>query len=370
MSNEEKFELQTNELDCPQCGSKMKYSPGQLSIKCDNCGFTKHIEIDERKKVYALAEIDYIAYINSNQQINIEQEEFVTVACPSCGAETNIDTSTIATSCPFCATPLVKEEQHIKKIIKPTAVLPFEVNKKACSDFFLKWLNQQWFLPNGVKKYARLNKFEGIYAPFWTFDAQTTTQYRGKRGENYYDTETYTTSDGRKQTRTVVRTRWYNVSGIVRDLFDDILIVATDKLPKFLIAKLKKWDLSKLVPYDRKVLAGFKALSYTIKITQSFEEAKQHIEEQIIYHIRRDIGGDQQIIDWYKINFDWITFKHILLPIWISSFVYKNKVYNFVVNGQTGEISGQRPYSILKIILFVLFIIGVIIGLYYLFGRT
>ena len=67
--------------------------------------------------------------------------------------------------------------------------------------------------------------------------------------------------------------------------------------------------------------------------------------------IRRDIGGDHQRIHTARSQFDDITFKHILLPVWISAYKYGGKSYRFLINGETGEVQGERPWSIAKIIL-------------------
>ncbi|MGQ0626962.1 MAG: hypothetical protein ACT4PL_02540, partial [Phycisphaerales bacterium] len=80
--------------------------------------------------------------------------------------------------------------------------------------------------------------------------------------------------------------------------------------------------------------------------------------------IRANIGGDQQRIHSRTPAYTEVRFKHILLPVWISSYRYLNKVYRFSVNARTGETHGQRPYSYWKIaalVLAILAVVGVII---------
>jgi hypothetical protein len=132
---------------------------------------------------------------------------------------------------------------------------------------------------------------------------------------------------------------------------------------------LEPWDLSKLVPFDKKYMSGLKAESYTKDIQKGFDEAKIIMSINIEYEIRKDIGGDHQRIDSKNTTYNDVTFKHVLLPIWISSYRFKNKIYRFVVNGESGKIEGERPVSVLKIILVIL-LIAAIIALIFIFSQS
>ena len=82
--------------------------------------------------------------------------------------------------------------------------------------------------------------------------------------------------------------------------------------------------------------------------------------------IRQQIGGDDQRIDKMHIVHNDISFKHILLPIWISAYQYKKNTYHFIINGRNGDVQGQRPYSAIKIafaifaVIFVIYIINIV----------
>ena len=54
-------------------------------------------------------------------------------------------------------------------------------------------------------------------------------------------------------------------------------------------------------------------------------------------------------------------YSYLLLPIWICNYYFKEKLYNFFINGNTGKVTGKVPRSPFKIILFVLFILGIIV---------
>jgi len=195
-------------------------------------------------------------------------------------------------------------------------------------------------------------KLAGVYVPCWTYDSETTTFYRGARGDDYSETERYTaTVNGRSvaRTRSVRKTRWRSASGTVWNRFDDVLVMAGKSLPRHYADRLEPWDLANLMPYADEFLSGFRAESYQVDLAQGFDRAREIMDDGIRESIRRDIGGDHQRIDSVKTGYDKITFKHILLPVWLSAFRYREKVYQTLINGRTGEVQGERPFSAWKI---------------------
>jgi hypothetical protein len=193
--------------------------------------------------------------------------------------------------------------------------------------------------------------------PHWTYDADSRTQYVGERGEDYWETETYTEIvNGHAETRTrqVLRTRWWPASGMVNNRFDDLLVLATASLPPKQAAHLQPWDLNHLVPYADEYLAGFAAESYQVDLRKGFDSARELAEPAIRQTVCGDIGGDHQRIASMQSEFFNVTFKHILLPLWISAYHYSGQSYRFVINARTGAVQGERPYSAGKIVLFVL----------------
>ncbi|MEO0587233.1 MAG: primosomal protein N' (replication factor Y) - superfamily II helicase, partial [Planctomycetota bacterium] len=159
----------------------------------------------------------------------------------------------------------------------------------------------------------------------------------------------YRDSKGNTRTRRVRKTRWYPASGVVGRAFDDVLVLGSDSLPRKKTEELEPWDLAALVDYDPAFVAGFTAEAYRVDLESGFGHATQIMDGVIRGDVRRDIGGDEQRIHSVKTQHDDITFKHILLPIWISSYRWKDKVYRFLVNGRTGEVQGERPWSWWKI---------------------
>ena len=164
------------------------------------------------------------------------------------------------------------------------------------------------------------------------------------------------------------KTRWIPISGNINGFVDDTLINAskqhTGKVPR----GVALWNLEKLQSFESSFLTGFVTEKYTIPLKDGHLEAQEEMQRIADTWARRDIGGDEQRVNTLNINLEEETFKHILLPVYISAYRYKGKEYSFFVNGENGSISGKRPYSFWKIFFAVL--AGILLfGLVYLFSK-
>jgi len=212
-------------------------------------------------------------------------------------------------------------------------------------------------------------KLTGIYLPYWTYDADSISYYSGERGIDKSSSQTYSVLENGKNVtkiREVKYTDWNNASGVIFHRFDDVLIPAGKTIPDNFNELIKPWKLDKLSPFKEDYMIGFRAEKYSIGVQDGFESAKYRMRSKIRELIKKDIGGDKQKIHSIKSSYDKIAFKHILLPLWMSSYKYKKKVYRFVVNGVTGELQGNRPWSWVKLLLFFLGI-GAVIALIIIF---
>ncbi|MDO6491174.1 MAG: DNA helicase PriA [Cellulophaga sp.] len=359
----EELKQSEQKKSCANCGAELKYKPGSQQLSCGYCGYEEFIE--QAKSSFEELELDhYLKAVGDNAYT----ETIELLHCKNCGANQHIEENYKSLHCVYCSEPLIIEDIEKEGWILPSAVVPFQIDTNKARGIFKNWVNGIWFAPDKLKKAALDPEgIRGLYIPHWTFDADMTADYVGRRGEYYYVTKTYKTKNG-TSTRQERRTRWYPASGRVNGFVDDILINASEKKQREIPAKVAFWNLKELKPYNSGFLAGFVTEKYTISLKdghhQSFTKAKE------IAHnwIRKDIGGDTQQISSADIKLKDETFKHILLPIYISAYNYDGKEYRFYVNGQTGKISGTRPYSFWKIFFLVLLIV-LIIGLFILFTQ-
>lgn len=356
---------------CPSCGADLLFEPRDGFLTCPYCG---------HKEAVAQSEAD-VTEQSFEQQLRIQPADMTTLAanalevqCQSCGAKSIFTPPEVAGRCEFCGVQIVTQPKSADPIVTPRGLLPFSVTQQTASAGLRQWLSSLWFAPNGLKRFAEPEAIHGIYIPFWTYDTSTTTYYTGQRGEYYYETETYYETDSKgnrvQRTRQVRHTRWYDASGTVHGAFDDVLIAATLSLPSHRLADLEPWDLDQLKPYNPAFLSGFKAQRYQVDLAEGFERAKQVIAPTIESDVRADIGGDEQQIDSLETNYRDVTFKHLLLPVYAGAYRYNGKLFQILVNGRTGEIQGDRPYSFWKIALLVVTILVVILILVLVFGNN
>lgn len=355
--------MEITKYTCSQCGGEIAYNIGAQGLKCPYCGFEREFEATPTLR-NEQTELPYEEHAQNEVIENAETIEIENVTCENCGADVTLSPTQTNAACDFCGGKIVAKG-HVTRAFKPHYILPFAITKDTSKKIFGDWLKRQRFAPSGFAKRARQDKpLNAVYIPYWTFDTNTHTQYEGERGEEYEETHT---ENGEEVTET--RIQWYHTSGTVTKTFDDILVPASNALPKRLATRLDEWRLDNLLPYDEQYTAGLAAEVYTLPLEEGYVDAKKEMDEAIEDAVKSDIGGDDQRINSLDTVYNNVTFKHILLPVWILYYCFKEKVYCVLINGETGEIEGERPWSVLKIALLVIFIIGVIVGGYFLYTK-
>jgi predicted RNA-binding Zn-ribbon protein involved in translation (DUF1610 family) len=342
------------QFPCRQCGASLVFEPGTTCLKCGYCG----TENDIAPLAEQIEELDFHLYAQ-DAAAGEQTQETLAVKCTACGAETDFTHDVAASKCPFCGAAIVATASS-RKQIKPRSVLPFHVKREQAGELFLRWVASLWFAPNDLGREAKRAGIDGVYVPAWTYDSNTSSRYTGERGDDYWETQHYTSMVNGKsvsQTRQVRRTRWRHASGAVSLRHDDVLVLASKSLPPKQADALEPWDLPSLVPYRDEYLSGFAAESYQVDLMQGFEVARGIMDERIRTAVRADIGGDHQRIHSVDTRYSDVTFKHILLPVWISAYRYHERVFRFLVNARTGELQGDRPWSAWKIALLVIAIL-------------
>ena len=346
---------------CQSCGADLTFAPGSTSLKCEYCGHEQVIgggdadgasqviqEHDFREGLQRARRIPASGLVQNGQEVE----------CKACGARTVVEGR--SDHCPYCDSPVVVAQAAKEELFAPESLLPFKLDRREARKKFEQWVASLWFAPSGLGQRAAADRIDGVYLPHWTYDSQTTTHYTGQRGEHYWEEESYTDAQGKRQTRRVRKTRWYPCSGVVRVPFDDVLVCASKSLPRWLTERLEPWDLHDLKPFEPAFLSGFVTERYAIDLEAGFKVAEGRMADVIRGAIRRDIGGDEQRIGSMRVHHANTTFKHLLLPLWISSFRWHGKVFRFTVNARTGEVAGERPWSWVKIALLVLAIVAVV----------
>ncbi len=217
-----------------------------------------------------------------------------------------------------------------------------------------------------MKKYGGGQKLNGVYLPFWTFDAHAESDWRAESGDYYTVDETvWVTRDGKhvQETRSVQKVRWYPSSGHHTGHYDDVLVYATQSVDVRILEKIYPFHTQQLLPYNPSYLSGWGAESYRIPLAQAWELGKTIVQREEYNACGREVPGDTHRNLRVSTRLSNLKYKHVLLPVWLASYRYNNKVYRFMINGQSGEVQGQKPISWIKVTLAVaiaLIVIGVI----------
>ena len=342
---------------CPNCGATVVFDPATGCMHCEYCGYT--CELPKAESENEICEMDFEAALHT-ESFNWGEEK-KEVQCKQCGAVTVYDALETAAVCPFCGSTSVMPAAN-ENTIAPGAVCPFAITKEQAGERFTKWLKGKLFAPRKAKRSARPESFQGVYLPYWTYDAQTTSNFTARAG---YD-KRVKDKDGNSRTQT----DWKHVSGVYQEFFDDVTVMASKRQTDSGVRACEPFDFSKLVPYSPQVVAGFIAERYSIGLKEGWESAQQSIQWQlrsdISSYVRRHWNADRADSVRFSTLYSNITYKYLLVPTWISSFKYKDKVYQFAVNGQTGKVGGKAPVSVWRVLIAILLGIGITAALAYL----
>lgn len=340
-------------FQCQQCGGAVAYDAGAGGLKCNYCG---HFQATQPPPVGQAMVREIPIEEGMRMAARGLGTPLTAVECQECGATVNVGQGAQTVTCRFCKSHKVLPHEATGALIRPESMVPFQVNRDGAVSTFQKWMAGLWFRPGDLKDLARVEEMSGVYIPFWTFDAQVYSQWRAEAGYHYQEQE----RDSEGNMRTVTKTRWEHASGQRRDFHDDVIVCASKGVPDSLVNRFRTWSTKELVPYDPQYLAGWAAESYAIDLPVAWQRGQADIESRQEDNCRRDIPGDTNRNLRVDNQFSAVTFKHVLLPLWVAAFRYGDKPYAFLVNGQTGEVVGYAPWSVWKIALFILVIVAII----------
>ncbi len=323
---------------CENCGGNLEFDIKSQKFCCSSCHTPGIIEVDNPH----IQEHDFNQYhIHENNSRNYN--EFGQIYCSNCGAEIIFAGNKTAVKCPMCSSPHIDTQKQISGVALD-GIIPFKIDKHQAQEKFRKWIKGLWFAPNKMKKSYQEGRLEGIYLPFWTFDAEAEASYSGEGGTHYV-------SRG-KDGKTTVKVRWTHVNGCVSRSFDDIQVCSAQTEANEIIDKILPFGtIDMTIPYSPAYLSGFSAEKYAVKADSAFVKVKKKIDDEMRGLAKADIlkHFDEARIHSCNIKYRNVTYKNLLLPTWISSFGYSGKSYLYIINGETGAVGGKRPYSAVKI---------------------
>lgn len=343
---EEQGRASTETSKCPSCGADLVYDPTTQGLKCPYCGTEKEI-VGKKCSEQDLSRL----FVERANNWATEAKSF---RCVNCGAQTIISKKEISKCCAYCGASNIIESEEMSGM-RPDAVLPFILTKEDAGVKATAWAKKKFFAPRKFKKSLLPENINGNYIPSFTFDSDTHTKYTGRLGEYYYETKTV---NGEK--KEVRKIRYFDIRGTYSTFFDDILVQASDKISQKTIYKIQPFDTNDSKEYSPNYLFGFSATQYTRDGASCWNAAKEIMNARIKQSILAQYHYD--VVDRFEMRVDYnnVTYKYVLLPLYIGHFGFKEKIYNFFVNGRNGKTAGKVPISPLKVLFVVL---GVLIAI-------
>ncbi len=342
--------IETHNIKCPHCGGNLIFDPNKQTLYCEHCGSEEAIE-----KNTDVMENDILDGFEKAERV--KSGEQAVYKCRNCGAVVVINSDENAVICPFCSTTHIVKEGSFEGL-KPQVVVPFRFGGAAASEYAKKWAKRRIFAPRKFKKTLNEENMHGVYEPCYTFDSQTESTYVGRVGDRH----TRTVGSG-KNARTETYVVYRNVKGNYDRFYDDVLVSNNANFDQSKINALSPFDLSGQCVYEHKYLSGFSAEAYQKDLKDGWQDAKAIIDKRIYKEIVRSLKCD--VVDYLNIStmHTNVTYKYILLPVYLMNYRFKGKDYNVMINGSNGNVKGKTPLSPIRVAIAVILGVIILVGL-------
>ncbi|MFT5523494.1 MAG: putative RNA-binding Zn-ribbon protein involved in translation (DUF1610 family) [Pirellulaceae bacterium] len=265
--------------------------------------------------------------------------------CGSCGASMSYDASAQNLLCPFCGSEKL-EPQEDEKVLVPRYIVPFRVDRGAALGALKRFLGSGFWRPGDLASAAQVEKVQPVFVPYWVFKTQTHT---------YWTADTSETPWGASGD-------WAPISGEHRGEYNGLLIGASGALHPAETAKLCPFDLGAGVEPERVDLTNYVVEKFRVQRKYARPLARQQLTEMERNACSKYVPGRARNVH-VNLRLGNLQSQPVLLPVWIMSYRYNEKLYRFLINGQSGEVMGNAPLSYKKMLVFVLILIGIVLAL-------
>lgn len=324
------------EYKCPNCGGTIEFSPENQLMKCPYCDAEFDVEVArELEKSSDTVEDNFNWESTAGGQWEKGEEEKMSVyICNSCAGEIICDSTTGATTCPYCDSNVVFSGVFSGDL-KPDLVIPFKLDKNAAKEALKKHLLNKRLLPKVFKDENHIDEIKGVYVPFWLFDADAdgTAYFKGVKSRSW-STGDYIYTE----------TRYYSVIRGGSMSFAAVPVDGSSKMADDLMESIEPFDLSEAVDFKTAYLSGYLADRYDIGDKESIERANERIKTSLTDNLRNTVIGYSSVLPQNaSIRLSGGSVKYALYPVWILNTTWKDKKYTFAMNGQTGKFVGNLP---------------------------
>jgi len=337
---------------CAACGAQAQWHPERQALVCPHCGTVAPTVLD--RNTGKVREIDLVVTL---REMPDELRGWLTatrsVRCRSCQAISVFEPGRVGQNCEFCGSSELVDYEEIKAPLRPQSLLPFRLTVERAREAVRAWIRGRWLAPGSLKRRAALDALNGVYLPYWTFDAAVHCRWTAESGTYYYTTETGRDSRSRVRARRVRHVRWRPAVGELDHAFDDEPVPATRGVDHDLLRRVEPFPTRDVVPYDTAYLAGFVVEHYQVVLIEAAQRARESMVQQLRARCASQVPGDTHRNLQVDSTFAGETFKHVLVPVWLLTYRWGGRAWQVVINGATGVVAGRCPKSPWKIALLV-----------------
>jgi len=264
--------------------------------------------------------------------------------CSGCGASMSFDASAGTLRCPFCSSEKL-DHQKDTKVLAPSRVVPFKLNRSEAEQRMRQWLGRGFWQPGDLAKTAVVARMSAVYVPYWVFQARTHT---------YWTADTSQTPPG-------ARGDWYPLSGEHHGTYSGLLVGASGALTPGETSAICPFHLAEGVPPEQVDLEAVTVEQFGVQRKYARPLACRGLENlEAAACDKKYVPGRSRNL---KVNtrIEELSSEPMLLPVWMMAYRYNDRVFRFLVNGQTGQATGQKPVSLKKILAAVAVAVAVIL---------
>ena len=345
---------------CPCCGGSLKFEASLQKVKCEYCD--TEYEVSDLKELNASSNTieENTEWETATTDEFSESDSLNVYLCETCGGEVMCDENTTSTTCPYCGNPVLLKGR-LTGGLKPNYIIPFKLEKDAAKDNLGKYFKGKILLPNDFKKLNEVKEVTSLYVPYWIFDASV----NGMAHFGATKRRTWTDSNYR-----YTETRYYKVIRGGNIAFEHLPVDASKKMDDKMMESIEPFNFSEAKDYNNAYIVGYAADKYDVSKEETFERANVRIKEGTVDAFRSTIHGYSTVtFENANINYESNSAAYAMYPVWTLNSEYKEKKFQFAMNGQTGKIVGNLPISGIKSFLWFFFsfllITGAVFGITY-----
>ncbi len=261
-------------------------------------------------------------------------------ACTSCGAQVVCDTVTASTECLYCGNPVVVST-NVSGVVTPDLVLPFKLDKTSAKQMLTNFYKGKILMPSTFKDKNKIEKITGMYVPYWLFTCS------GKGDASFKATKVRRWSDSEYN---YTNTKTFDVKRAGSLAFSKVPVDASIKMDDSYMEGVEPFIFNEAVPFSPMYMAGFAADKFDVSVHDSTKRADERISASCLNALKNTVVGYNSVnVTNSDIDMHGEDIHYALLPVWILNTKYMGKLYKFMVNGQTGKVSGILPVDKLKL---------------------